>query len=286
MHRHQDNGLVFYQFESLSASSDLIHGIFARLGGVSRPPFAALNLGRGVGDAPAAVEENYLRIARTLGVRPTSFVTGYQVHSDHVVVVTDDMAGQLLPATDALVTQVTQVTLTLRFADCVPILLFDPVQRAIGVVHAGWKGTLNRIAGKTVRAMETAFGSRPADVLAGIGPSIGPCCYEVGRDVVEQVEAVFGDTRGLLQAKPNARTHLDLWAANRRVLADEGVRAIEVGGLCTSCHKDEFFSHRGEAGITGRFGAFVALRDSEEPSIRAASNRKESGSSPCFIYER
>lgn len=280
MRRRQDNGLVYYQFEALSACSGLIHGVFTRLGGDSQPPFATLNLGRGVGDAPAAVEENYRRIARALGVEPTSFVTGYQVHSDHVVVVTNDMAGQLLPATDALVTQASRVTLTLRFADCVPILLFDPTQRAIGVAHAGWKGTLSRIAGKAIRAMEAAFGSRPEDIIAGIGPSIGPCCYEIGPDVLEQVEAVFGDTDGLLQDNPHGRVHLDLWAANRRVLAEEGVRVIELGNLCTSCHKDEFYSHRGEAGLTGRFGAFVALSHPAETSNRKADSRT------CFICER
>jgi polyphenol oxidase len=262
LQRRQDNGLVYYQFEAFSACSGLIHGVFTRLGGVSHAPFETLNLGRGVGDAPAAIDENYQRIARALGVDPTSFVTGYQVHSDHVVVVKDDMAGQLLPATDALVTQAGRVTLTLRFADCVPILLFDPVRRAIGIVHAGWKGTLNRIAGKTVQALATAFGSRVENVIAGIGPSIGPCCYEIGEDVLEQVRATFSNTDGLLQMQPNGRVHFDLWAANRRVLSDEGVRTIELGALCTSCHRDEFFSHRGEAGITGRFGAFLALSES------------------------
>jgi polyphenol oxidase len=263
LRRCQENGLVYYQFAALSECSNLIHGVFARLGGASRPPFATLNLGRGVGDEPAAIDENYGRIARALGVEPASFVTGYQVHSDHVVVVTAEMAGQLLPATDALVTQARRVTLTLRFADCVPILMFDPVRQAIGIVHAGWKGTLSRVAGKTVRVMASEFGSRPADVIAGIGPSIGPCCYEVGEDVLAQVRATFRNTDGLVQVRQNGRVHLDLWAANRRVLFDEDVRTIELSGLCTSCHRDEFYSHRGDAGLTGRFGAFLALSESQ-----------------------
>jgi polyphenol oxidase len=259
LHRREDNGLVFYQFETLATGSDLIHGVFTRLGGVSKPPFATLNLGRGVPDEPSAIDENYRRICATLGLDRSSLVTGYQTHSEHVVIVDDAMAGQLLPATDALITRSPRVALTLRFADCVPILLFDPVQRAIGIVHAGWKGTLSRIAGKTAEAMAASFGSRPSDLIAGIGPSIGPCCYEVGEDVRRLVSATFVRTDDLLQPRPGDRVHLDLWAANRRVLEDAGVQHIESGALCTSCHRHEFFSHRGEAGVTGRFGAFLAL---------------------------
>ena len=263
MHRREENGLVYYQFEAWAAHSDLIHGVFTRLGGVSRPPFATLNLGRGVPDEPSAIDENYRRICAFLGLDRSSLVTSYQTHSDHVVVVDDAMAAQLLPATDALVTQSPRVALTLRFADCVPILLFDPVQRAIGIVHAGWKGTLSRIAGKTAEAMAAAFGSRPSNLMAGIGPSIGPCCYEVGADVRRQISATFGRVDGLLQPRAGDRVHLDLWAANRRVLEEAGVQDIETGGLCTSCHRDEFYSHRGEAGVTGRFGAFLALKHHE-----------------------
>jgi polyphenol oxidase len=263
LHRREENGLVYYQFETLATHSDLIHGVFTRLGGVSRPPFATLNLGRGVPDEPVAIDENYRRICVLLGLDRSSLVTGYQTHSDRVVVVDDAMAGQLLPATDALVTQSPRVALTLRFADCVPILLFDPVQRAIGIVHAGWKGTLSRIAGKTAKAMVAEFGSRPSDLIAGIGPSIGPCCYEVGEDVQRLVSATFGRTDGLLQPREGDRVHLDLWEANRRVLEDADVQCIESGALCTSCHRDEFYSHRGEAGVTGRFGAFLALNHHE-----------------------
>jgi len=257
--QRQVNSLVYYEFDELASRTDLRHGVFTRLGGVSRPPFDTLNLGRSAGDDDAAVEENYLRVCRALGIGRTSLVTGYQVHSDHVAVVDSSDAGKILPATDGLVTIDERISLTLRFADCVPLLFFDPVQRAIGLAHAGWKGTVKKIGVKVVQTMEQAFGCQPADIIACIGPSIGPCCYEVGDDVIEQVRRAFPYAEELLIPQADGGIHFDLWAANRRQLQDLGLTRIEEAKICTAGRCDEFFSHRGNHHRTGRFGVFMSL---------------------------
>jgi YfiH family protein len=258
--RCQDNSLVYYRFQELAPHVNLVHGVFTRLGGVSPPPFATLNLGRTVGDSEDAVQENYSRICRTLDIARDSLVTGYQVHSDRVAIVGPDEKGALLPTTDALVTDSTEISLTLRFADCVPLFFFDPVRRVVALGHAGWKGTVNKIGSKVLDVFQTAYDSRSSDIIACIGPSIGPCCYQVGDDVIQQVEEAFPTATDLLLPQHDDSVHLDLWAANRHQLEMSGVTKIEEAELCTVCHRDEFFSHRGDRGSTGRFGAFLALQ--------------------------
>ena len=260
MQRCQDNSLVYYRFQELAPQVNLVHGVFTRLGGVSRPPFATLNLGRTVGDSEDAVQENYTRICRTLDIAEDSLVTGYQVHSDRVAIVGPDEKGALLPTTDALVTDSAEISLTLRFADCVPLFFFDPVRRVVALAHAGWKGTVNKIGSKVIDVFQTAYDSRSSDIIACIGPSIGPCCYQVGNDVIQQVEEAFPTATDLLLLQQDDSVHLDLWAANRLQLETSGVTKIEEAEMCTVCHRDEFFSHRGDRGSTGRFGAFLALQ--------------------------
>lgn len=259
LQRFQDDSLVHYRFDRFLPHSNVRHEIFTRLGGVSQPPFNALNLGRSVGDSPDAVEENYRRVCQVLGVAHESLVTGYQVHSDRVAIVGREHKGYLLKDTDALITHSPDICLTLRFADCVPLVFFDPVQRAVGLAHAGWKGTVSKIGSKVIASLQSAYGSHPADIIAGIGPSIGPCCYQIGADVIQQMEQAFPNTEDLLITQADRSIHLDLWVTNRRALEMCGVQHIEVAGICTSCHRDEFFSHRGDRGHTGRFGAFVML---------------------------
>jgi YfiH family protein len=166
----------------------------------------------------------------------------------------------VLPETDALITSSRGVTLMLRFADCVPVLLYDPVRRVAGLAHAGWRGTVSGIARKTVQRMVSHYGCRPEDVLAGVGPSIGPCCYEVGEDVAEAVRDSMPESDDLLNARSQDRWHLDLWRANVRQLAESGVLDIEIAGTCTACRTDEWYSHRAEHGRTGRWGALLGLR--------------------------
>jgi YfiH family protein len=252
--------LVYYQFTHLLRHPDLAHGVFTRLGGYSQPPWDSLNTGHTVGDDLEAVRANHELIFEALGVHREDVVSPRQVHGTSVRVVDGRDKGQVCPETDALVTVTPGVVLMLRFADCVPVLLFDPIQGVVGLAHAGWRGTVAGMARSAVQAMVNDLGCLPADILAGVGPSIGPCCYEVGREVVDATRRAFADVDGLLMPRANGRWHLDLWAANRRQLADAGVQHIEVAGICTACHTDEWFSHRAERGKTGRMGALIGLR--------------------------
>jgi YfiH family protein len=151
------------------------------------------------------------------------------------------------------------VYLIMRYADCVPVLFFDPVRRAVGIAHAGWRGTLALVAQRTALAMVDQFGCAPANIRAAIGPSIGPCCYEVGDEVVAETRTVFGDEADSLLPPGPRRRHLDLWAANRAQLHAIGLQHLETAEICTSCHVEDYFSHRAEAGRTGRFGAMIGL---------------------------
>ena len=261
MRRMTYRSLVYYQFSSFLDCAGVKHGVFTRLGGHSQSPWDSLNTGHTVGDDLEAVEANHDLIFAALGVRREEVVSPHQVHSTTVRVVDERSRGQVCPETDALVTDAPNVALMLRFADCVPILLCDPVRSVVGLAHAGWRGTVAGMAGAVVQAMVHEMGCRPEDIRAGIGPSIGPCCYEVGEEVAEAASSALAGASGLLESKPNGRWHLDLWAANRRQLAEAGVCSIEVAGICTACRTDEWFSHRAERGKTGRLGAVIGLSD-------------------------
>lgn len=252
--------LPLFHFDRLSAYPELLQAVATRHGGVSQAPWATLNLGGSVGDDPAAVHENHERLCQRLGVGRGHLVTAFLTHSDRVATVSVADRGHRFPDTDALVTDNPGVYLTLRFADCVPILLYDPVRRIVGIVHAGWRGTLALITQKTARVMREVYGAAPNDLVVGIGPSLGPCCAEMGEEVVAQTRAVFGaDADALLRPGPR-KLHLDLWAANRLQLKALGVRHVETAGICTACHVADYFSHRAERGKTGRFGAVIGLR--------------------------
>jgi YfiH family protein len=166
--------------------------------------------------------------------------------------------GTVLPETDALLTKVPGVSLLMRFADCSSVFFFDPVRRVVGIAHAGWRGAAVGCVRATVRTMMEQFGCDPADVWAGIGPTIGPCCYEVGPEVVEAVQAACPPRADVVRYT-NGRAHLDLPGAVHAQLQVAGVERIEDCGLCTACRVDEFFSHRAERGRTGRFGVAMGL---------------------------
>lgn len=267
----------FFTFESLDEHSRVSAVVATRHGGVSTGPFATMNLGRRGGDDPAAVTANRERVAALVGATAASLTFGKQVHGANVALVAAAHRGRAFDDTDALVTNDPDTPLVILTADCAAVVLFDPAHAAIGIAHAGWRGAVNRVAAATVERMGTAFGSRPGALVAAIGPSIGPCCYEVGAEVIEAVTAAFPDHAAELLQEPDMasagsfrasvnedRKHFDLWRANERVLMDAGVREdrIEVSGLCTACRTDLFYSHRAERGNTGRFGAIVMLHGS------------------------
>ena len=259
MRRVNGSGPVYYRFEQWT-DSRLTHGVFTRQGGVSEGPWASLNLGGTVGDNPLAVRENHRRVYQTLGLDEARACTVWQVHSADCIIVRGPVPNRRwLARADGMITDQRGLPLTMRFADCTPILLYDPVQHVAGIAHAGWRGTVAGAAVSALRAMQSAFGTRLQDVEAGIGPSIGPEQYQVGEEVVEAVRHTFGPLDGLVRRAVDGSAYLDLWAANRLALERVGVVHIEVAGICTASRTDEFFSHRAEAGRTGRFGAVIAL---------------------------
>lgn len=259
----EENNLRFFEFESL-AGFHVVQGIFTRHGGISPRPWASLNLGGLNGDSRENVIENRRRIF-DVARRPVNTIFDvWQVHSADVVCTNKprplDAPHQ---KADAIVTNRPSVTLFMRFADCVPIFFHDPEKRVVAIAHAGWQGTVKNIAAKTVETMVFKFGCRPDSIIAGIGPSIGPDHYEVGDEVVHAIQELLGNRAHDVVTNKNGRTKLDLWGTNQILLEQAGVAKIEVAGICTACHMDDWYSHRGERGNTGRFGALLAL----EPEI-------------------
>ena len=257
----QNNGVRYFTFESLN-DPGLVQAIFTRHGGVSPQPWAALNVGGTVGDEPGRVAENRRRSFMALGRSPDSLYDVWQVHGRKVVCTNSPRPHYAdHRKADAILTDNPQVTLFMRFADCVPIFLFDPQRRVVGLVHAGWQGTVKRTVQAAVKAMQTTFKCEPVDIRAGIGPSIGAHHYPIGPEVVAQVRETFRDRASkLLQANNGNNPSFDLWEANRLLLERVGVQEIEVSEICTACHLDDWFSHRGEQGRTGRFGALIGLK--------------------------
>lgn len=257
MQRETIDGITFYRFEGL-AETGLTHAFLTRLGGVSQAPFATLNLGHTVGDDPDAVRENHRRVFALFGVDRHRVVSPYQVHSAHVRRVGPEHGGTVQNATDGLLTTEPGLMLLFRFADCVPLLLWDPVHRAVGLAHAGWRGVARGVVRAAVEAFIRHAGSRPEDLWAGIGPAIGPCCYRVGPEVIAAVLGNDTETGDLVHRREDG-LYLDLPGVVRARLESLGVRQIEMSGICTACRTDEWFSHRAEGGRTGRFGVLVML---------------------------
>ena len=214
------------------------------------------------------IRQNRLSLAKAVGFAAERLVTAHQVHSARVGVVTAGDAGRgaldkesRLPETDALVTAEAGVCLMVLSADCVPVLLYDPVGRVAAAVHAGWRGTVARIAVETVEVMKERFGSRPENVLAGIGPSIGKCCFEVDEEVAARFRHLLPEGNVVFAGKTPGKFQVDLWEANRQELLAAGLKPehIEVAGMCTVCHPGRFFSYRRDGKAAGRFGAGIVL---------------------------
>ncbi len=255
---HTASPIPHFTFDLLTQAG-VPHAVFTRRGGVSPAPWDSLNMGGTVGDARERVLANIRRGLAAFGRSPESVYDVWQVHGREVVCAEAPRNGAEHRRADAILTAASGLTLMMRFADCVPILLYDPARRVGGLVHAGWQGTVLKTAQAAVERMRAVYGSRPEDILAGIGPSIGPDHYEIGPEVAARVRASFGPQAEHVLHAPNGSVHLDLWTANRLILEVAGVRHIEIAGLCTACDTAHWYSHRREHGRTGRFGAFLAL---------------------------
>lgn len=256
-------------------SAPVVHAFTDRHGGVSAAPYDALNVGLHVGDDPQLVWENRARVCAALNREPDQLVAGEQVHGNTVAVVTEADKGRgalrtddSIPGVDALITASPDIMLISFFADCVPILLFDPETPAVGVVHAGWKGTALDTIGAAVKAMREAFGTRAERCSAAIGPSIGPCCYAVGHDVASQLQAAIPGANPNTDSVENSiiierddALYADLQRANELLLRQKGILAhnIYTDRLCTRCHAQRFFSYRAAGGTTGRMAALIGL---------------------------
>ncbi|MFD0871988.1 peptidoglycan editing factor PgeF [Paenibacillus residui] len=258
---------------------ELTAGFTSRLGGVSEGVFASLNLGLHVDDRPEDVIHNRSRVAAAVGVPLDRWTYGEQVHGTEVAVITEEDAGRgtrdresALQETDAFITDRRGIVMAALFADCVPLYFYDPEHRITGIAHAGWKGTVGRIAWHTVHKMKETFGSKPEQILACIGPSIGPCCYEVDERVAERVRGLLAwlENGKLIEQQDNLlretqktnKFMLDLQQINRQIMIKAGLlpSCIEISKLCTSCRTDLLFSHRKEQGLTGRMIAWIGLR--------------------------
>ncbi len=250
--------LVYYRF---AIWDSLQHGVFTRKGGVSAPPWASLNLGGNQGDDPDAVRQNHNRVYQALDLNSDRACTVWMVHSADVIVANEPLPDRRwITHADGMITDRPDTPLIMRYADCTPLLFYDPVCRVIGISHAGWRGTIQGIGANTVRMMTQTYGCKPRDIQACIGPSIGPERYQVGSEVVQAVQDYFGTTDGLVRIDPADQTYyLNLWAANELDLRRAGIEQIEVAGICTAERTDEFFSHRAEKGRTGRFGVVLSL---------------------------
>jgi YfiH family protein len=256
--------LRYFQFESFCVKKATpVHGIFTRHGGVSPEPWAKLNVGGTVGDDRNRVKANQNLIFREMKQDVSCIFDVWQVHGSTVVYTKSPRKPDATyQQADAILTDQSGIILFMRFADCVPILLWDPNQSVVGLVHAGWQGTVKSILGDTITIMKDQFHSKPGDIIAGIGPSICPSHYAVGFKVIEQIRESFGQDATYLLTDENQeqRTmNLNLWEANRLILERAGVKNIEISGICTVCNLHDWYSHRGENGKTGRFGALIGL---------------------------
>ena len=243
--------LPLLTFGALSSVPGVVHGISTRFGGVSEGRCESLNVSYSVGDATENVDENLRRVAAAFDRTAEDLFAAYQVHGREVTVV--DGHTPKRPKCDVLLTASNERMLMLRYADCTPVLLADAGGRAVAAVHAGWRGSAVRAAAAAAEALQEALDCRPSELVAAIGPAIGPCCYTVGADV----EEAFADRPWLFN-----EGKLDLWSANRDALIETGIppSQIEVSEICTQCESDRFFSHRANGGQpAGRFAALIGL---------------------------
>lgn len=264
------NGVLFLEFPLLSETGVVRHGISTREGGVSEGIYRSMNLSFARGDKEEHVMENYRRIGAAIGVSPDRMTASSQTHTTNVRAVTEDDIGKGIAYprdytdVDGLMTNLPDVCLVTYYADCVPLLFVDPVHRAIASSHSGWRGTVNRMGEITVQAMQRAYGSRPEDIVAAIGPSICQDCYEVSEDVIERFRAAFPETEwaSLFYGKPDGKFQLNLWRANELILLRAGIKRehLAVTNLCTCCNSELLFSHRASHGKRGNLAAFLALK--------------------------
>lgn len=262
---------------------ELTVGFTSRRGGVSTYPFESFNVGLHVQDRPEDVIQNRQLLAKAIHMPFEALTFGEQVHGNQVAVVSAEDKGkgrlsrkEAIQDKDSFITNEPNLVLCALYADCVPLYFFDPVKKAVGIAHAGWKGTVSNIASATVKAMNEQFGTKPEDLLGAVGPSIGACCYEVNDVVVNPFKKKLQDLQAepeimelIIQEQKKGTYLLNLQECNRFFMQKAGILSsrIEVSQLCTSCSNEWFFSYRKEQGKTGRMAAWIALRPDDSANL-------------------
>lgn len=268
----EDNGILYFKFPLLEETGIVRHAFSTRIGGASKGYFGTMNFSFTRGDDREDVLENYRRISQVIGCDLSKMVLSHQTHTTNIRIVTEKDAGKGIwkerdyNDVDGLITNVEGMTLVTFYADCVPLYFVDPVHRAIGLSHSGWKGTVNRMGLRTIEAMSKAYDSRPEDMLACIGPSICGDCYEVSEDVAEAFLREFGSElcygNSILIDKGNGKYQLDLWAANRIILLSGGIlpKHLAITNVCTKCNPNLLYSHRVMGDKRGNLAAFLSIK--------------------------
>ena len=260
--QHTDNSITYLRSQALEG---VAHGFSTRLGGVSPAPWDSLNLGVGRGDTMENVQENYRRFCAVLGMDDRRAVLSKQIHEDVVRHVTEEDAGKGLycdrdySSVDGMVTDVPHLPLVVFSADCNVILLYDPVNRAIGACHAGWRGTALGIAKKTAQEMVRLFGCNPRNIRAAIGPAIGQCCFETDEDVPAALREALGAEVEAYITWNGTKYHIDLKAVNALWLQKAGVETIDICDHCTACKPHLYWSHRRVGDARGAQIAMISL---------------------------
>ena len=257
-------GVPYLSYPMLENTGIVNNGFSTKLGGVSKGHCATMNISTTRGDDPEAIAENKRRIAAAIGVEVEDMTFTHQTHTTNVAVVREENRGTRFMETDGMVTNVPGICLVTFYADCVPLYFVDPVKKAIGMSHSGWRGTVGKIGKVTIEKMTEVYGSNPEDLVVAIGPSICQDCYEVSEDVIEQFKANFaeGIWPELFYQKDNGKYQLNLWKANEHVFLEAGVKKenIAVTNVCTHCNPDILFSHRTTGNMRGNLSAFLALK--------------------------
>lgn len=268
------SGVPFLVFPRLEETGVAVHGFSTRQGGISRGIYQSMNLSFTRGDEEAYVRENYARLARAVGFSCENIVCSDQTHTTNIRTVTEKDRGKgfIKPKdykdVDGLVTNVPGLVLTTFYADCVPLFLVDPIRRAIGLSHSGWRGTVGKIGKRTVEVMKEQYGTKQEDLIAAIGPSICQDCYEVSEDVIDAFRGAFEEQywKELFYETSGGKYQLNLRRANERIFQEAGLKPEQIvtSSWCTCCNPKLLFSHRATQGKRGNLGAFLMLREKED----------------------
>lgn len=264
--KHKKDDVTYFTFEHFDETGLVNHCFTTKLGGVSTGYYKSLNLGFNSGDETNKVTGNHKIISELLGFDPDKFVFSKQVHGTKIFYIKENFncrndQDQIIDI-DGLITNTPKFSLHTVYADCVPIFILDIENKAVGLAHSGWRGTVGKISEVLLKQMALEFGTKASKCLAGIGPSIGPCCFEVGKEVTESFEKVFKKSSTYLEKTYETKDYLNLWSANIQVLLEAGIQSENIicAEICTSCNSELFYSYRRDKGKTGRMAGIMELK--------------------------